>query len=95
MAWSILRPPGHAHGPCLNEACGHVDCEGTREDAARVCPLCGKPIGYDRQITSDHAATPAHRTLVHWVCSMKQLDEIENKSKARHAPGQPKLDLGE
>lgn len=93
MAWSILRPPGHAHGPCLNEACGHHDCAETRRMAAEKCALCGHPVGYDQQITTDHAATVKGGAVVHWKCSMQQLDKIEQK--ARHAPGQPELDLGD
>jgi len=53
MGWSILPLPGsktrdgELAGPCIDPACGHKLCELTRRQATSICPICGKPIGYD------------------------------------------------
>jgi hypothetical protein len=46
MAAGRLPVPGSEFGPCP-EPCQHIDCAATREDAAQVCRICDKPIGYE------------------------------------------------
>ena len=52
MASIILRTPGAQYGPCI-ENCDHGDCNLTRKEAARVCPFCAKPIGYENLFYKD------------------------------------------
>lgn len=46
MAPGSLPAPGTEFGPCA-EACAHRDCNVTRADAAKLCNVCTKPIGYN------------------------------------------------
>ena len=48
MASGMLSKPGDEFGPCLDENCGHTDCDATRKQAATLCGICGEPIGYER-----------------------------------------------
>ena len=53
MAASRLPAPGTMLGPCAEEGCGHIDCNATRADAAKVCRFCQKPIGYETEYFAD------------------------------------------
>lgn len=49
MGWAYLPEPGEkGYGGrellCKGK-CDHIDCNAIRTDAARLCKLCGKPIG--------------------------------------------------
>lgn len=66
MAASILPAPGSKHGPCA-DACKHLDCARTRRDAAEVCRLCTRAIGYGVRYYSDPDA-PTPTALVHATC---------------------------
>jgi hypothetical protein len=33
-------------GPCVDD-CAHIDCAATKAQAASLCSVCDKPIGYD------------------------------------------------
>lgn len=69
MGWIMIPAPGQKYGPCTTE-CAHRDCAANRKDAARVCRLCGKPIGYDSKCfrDSDHPTEPDGSHMVHAVC---------------------------
>ena len=45
MAAAETPAPGTEYGPCV-EDCAHRDCTCSRREAATLCRLCGKPIGY-------------------------------------------------
>jgi len=54
MGWSTLPEPGKVVrgieiGPCVDEDCGHKDCDKTREMARSECLICGEEIGYERR----------------------------------------------
>jgi hypothetical protein len=61
MGWATLPKPGTKTGPCKEE-CKHVDCNMTKKDAAKLCKVCNKPIGYDRPYYIDGGG------LVHAQC---------------------------
>ncbi len=44
--WNIPEP-GTGGVPCKRK-CEHLDCEESRQMAARVCSQCGEEIGYNR-----------------------------------------------
>jgi hypothetical protein len=46
-AESVIYPPepGTPGGPCV-EPCHHIDCKIMRQEAEKLCPVCGKPLGY-------------------------------------------------
>ena len=83
MAAGILPRPGTEYGPCeqppggfLDDrlaTCGHRDCAATRRDAATICHLCGKPIGYDVRF---YSLLVTNRTLTHATCE-ENADEAE------------------
>lgn len=50
MAAGRLPKPGTEFGPCLDEKCGHIDCNSTRKQAKTECDICGKPIGYETRM---------------------------------------------
>lgn len=52
MAAGSLPKPGTKYGPCKG-TCQHTDCAQTRALAARLCPECGQPIGYDTRFYVD------------------------------------------
>jgi hypothetical protein len=41
--------------------------------AEAICPLCGQPIGYERQFQQDHKGR-----LVHFACNVKRVQGIGN-----------------
>lgn len=51
MAYIILPEPGSQYGPCV-PVCKHTDCQLTRQQSELICPHCGKPLGYNKPITS-------------------------------------------
>ena len=64
MAAGTLPSPGKIVngleiGACIDEGCGHTDCECTRNQAASLCPLCNQPIGYETRIYN-HKGTLNH-----------------------------------
>lgn len=74
MASSALPEPGTEYGPCL-EACEHRDCAATRRDAAELCTICEKPIGYGRHHYSDgEQRADGSRPLVHAVCFEEKVE---------------------
>jgi len=50
-----LFPPGSVGGPCLTP-CRHEECLWKRALARKVCNLCSKPIGFDREFRIDKTA---------------------------------------
>lgn len=42
-----ISKPGSKSGPCAEE-CGHIACIKLREKAEKICPICKKPIGYEK-----------------------------------------------
>jgi len=76
MAAGILPKPGTKVGPCA-KSCKHIDCAETRTMAARVCPICEKPIGYDTRFYQ-HGTL---EELTHAVCLEDEVDrEARNDS---------------
>jgi len=76
MAAGHLPKPGTELGPCLDEACGHIDCAATRAMAAAVCHFCQTPIGYDRGFVHDPDSqeTQNIKRLVHFDCLYRFLE---------------------
>jgi hypothetical protein len=71
MAAGSIPKPGSKYGPCMS-ACRHCDCKQYRKDAATICPLCKKPIGYDTSFYDDRGSISIDdflRALVHAECS--------------------------
>lgn len=69
MAAGRIQRPGSEFGPC-KDACEHIDCAATKNDAATICYLCGTEIGYEVRYSEDG------KRLVHAVC-------LENKYEAK------------
>jgi hypothetical protein len=63
MAAGVLQKPGTKLGPCKAQ-CKHRDCGQTRSDAAALCRLCQKPIGYGSQFYRSRLT----EELAHAVC---------------------------
>lgn len=62
-AVAVMSEPGHTLGPC-DAPCAHADCRTSRAMAAKVCPPCGREIGYETPFRVAggalvHAACPA------------------------------------
>lgn len=76
MASAYIPAPGTKYGPCVNEACGHRDCESSRRDASKVCVICGDPIGYDRHCYMSGDDTPSHA-----VCLEEKVERERAESK--------------
>jgi hypothetical protein len=54
MATSLFfASPGREHGPCVDEGCGHEQCEDIRAAAATECGVCNLPIGYRTRFYAD------------------------------------------
>lgn len=84
MAAGILSKPGAEYGPCV-DACEHLDCKSMRERAESICPLCQKPIGYERRfyyITPDLLAG-IEEGYGHAVC-VEEVIEKEMKERGWH-----------
>lgn len=72
MAAAKIPAPGTQYGPCVDE-CKHLDCKASREQAAALCGLCKKPIGYEtywfvlraRVPAVGEAEMPAHEACFH------------------------------
>lgn len=60
-----IPAPGTKYGPCepRSPKCEHVDCKYNREDAAKNCTVCGKPIGYEAPYYN-HDGGLGHRVCV-------------------------------
>lgn len=79
MAAGILPKPGSEY-LCKGQ-CAHLDCAHIRQDAAAICRICQKTIGYERRFyreTNDEGKETGG--LVHAPCLE---DEIEAEQKAR------------
>ena len=63
MAAISIPAPGTKYGPCEKD-CDHPDCAANRKDAALVCVLCGKPIGYDKDCYLSGEHTPCHAVCI-------------------------------
>lgn len=59
MAGASIPRPGTELGPCKGR-CHHRDCKASREQAAQVCSLCSKRIGYNRNWVNDPEHGPVH-----------------------------------
>lgn len=79
MAAGILPKPGSEY--LCRGKCEHIDCNHIRQDAAAVCRICQKPIGFEKRFYRD-TDPQGHETgqLVHALCLEI---EIENEAKAR------------
>ncbi len=62
MASVALAKPGTEFGPCVDLACGHSDCESSRNTAKEVCHLCNDVIGYDRLYYQNEFGDCEHAT---------------------------------
>ncbi len=47
MAAYTIPAPGTELGPCIDDPCGHVDCEEARRRAELLCDVCQQPIGFE------------------------------------------------
>ena len=68
MAYGILPQAGTDLGPCMDEDCGHIDCDETRRQARSECRLCGDVIGYGRRFNVDSERPGG---FVHWACLLE------------------------
>lgn len=79
MASGSLPAPGTEYGPCI-EACSHIDCAASREQATSPCASCGKPIGYEVQFFQNHdehrVNLGAGREYEHARCAYERLEKI-------------------
>lgn len=64
MAAGRLPAPGTPFGPCT-DPCQHIDCAATRRDAASLCRICTREIGYETRFYAEYTST---RQLVHAAC---------------------------
>lgn len=55
----------HAPSKVIAEGKSHVDCEVIRGQAASLCRLCSKPIGFDTRMYVD---PENERAFVHALC---------------------------
>lgn len=63
MGWYVYPPaPGAEFGPC-SKPCEHIDCQHMRDDAASLCRVCGRAIGYGHMVYFE-----APHGLVHHHC---------------------------
>lgn len=79
MAAGILPKPGSEY-LCKGQ-CHHIDCNHIRQDAAALCRICQKPIGYDKRFYRDTDPQGYETSqFVHAVCLE---EEVEREAKAR------------
>jgi hypothetical protein len=71
MAAGSLGKPGSKYGPC-KKRCEHRDCALSRLQAAAVCRLCKRPIGYDRSFFVEGSPL----TLLHESCAQDEADQV-------------------
>ena len=57
----IIGRPGTRNGPCIAK-CNHKDCDASRQQAASICWLCEKPVGFDTRFYA------ADGGFVHALC---------------------------
>ena len=67
------EPGGREIGVCVDDACGHKDCDQTRADAKSICRICKKEVGYDTNFfyeETKHGVNDGfkYHTLVHASC---------------------------
>lgn len=61
-----IPKPGSEFGPC-ETPCSHTDCGASRREAAALCTICGKPIGFDVLHYNDGPGQSKH-----WNCAFVQ-----------------------
>jgi len=71
MAIGYLPEPGDEYGPCVDEACGHVDCAQTRRMRQLLCSYCHEPIE-SRGFFNDSPPDEPWTRLVHAACAARQ-----------------------
>lgn len=59
MAAIKIPAPGTKLGPCI-PGCMHQDCAENRATAAKLCPECKEPIGYERYFIKDETGADVH-----------------------------------
>ncbi len=89
MAAARLPIPGSKYGPCL-DICAHRDCAATRAEAAAICRLCAKPIGYEVRFYSEGAlglgGDRTGRFLVHANCAEREIEAEQRTARERAIP---------
>lgn len=79
MASGMIANPGTKLGPCRKQ-CEHRDCAENRALVAKLCRICGKPIGYMTSFfQEDNWAS-----VVHADCALDEVDR-ERATLARVA----------
>lgn len=79
MAAGMLPKPGSQY--LCKGKCDHIDCGHIRADAAKVCRICQKPIGFERRFYRETGPDDKETgSLVHASCLE---DEIDQQHKAR------------
>jgi hypothetical protein len=68
-------------GPCPAGKCQHRDCAGVHRDAAKICRLCDKPIGYGAWVYGDNDGDIGD--LVHRDCAELEADRRDLASDER------------
>lgn len=86
MAAGRLPAPGIEFGPCIDQACGHIDCAQTREMAENLCKYCLKPVGYETRfyLINVESSRPTKMT-VHASCYEEAIEEERKKEESNVA----------
>jgi hypothetical protein len=76
MAAGRLPEPGTEFGPCIDPACGHIDCAQTRQMAENLCKYCLKPVGYETRfyLIADMVDDQPTKTTVHAYCHEEAIE---------------------
>lgn len=80
MAAGTLPKPGSEYGPCVDENCGHRDCDSTRKMLDAKCKYCHEAIGCERRFYILPTEQTGQVELVHASCHE---DAIETENQAR------------
>lgn len=83
MAAGRLPKPGTDFGPCVDPACGHIDCAQTRLMAENLCRYCGKQVGYETRFYTIDVSNGEEKvkTTVHALCHEEALESEQAKSQ--------------
>lgn len=73
MAATMVESPGKGTGPCVE--CKHDDCAEYRRDAASLCAICKKPIGYDTRYFMDPTGKPGEFRRTHMICRVREIEQ--------------------
>lgn len=77
MAASAIPAPGTEYGPCVDEACGHIDCAVNRKAAAGTCRICKQPVGFGVRLydewTDQETPTGRYDYYIHEICFLKEV----------------------